>query len=424
MRFCQNCGNDVAQPEAACPACGALRIVAHDELAALNIAHVDCDAFYASVEKRDDPALRDRPVIVGGGVRGVVTTACYIARTYGVKSAMPMFKALKACPQAVVIKPDFAKYLAASRDIRERMLALSPLVEPLSIDEAFIDLAGTERVHGAPPAKMLARLQSEVANEVGVTISVGLSHNKFLAKIASDLDKPSGFAVIGKEETRAFLASQPVSLIWGIGAATEARLRRDGFARISDLQAADERRLVAQYGELGLRLSKLSRGEDYRPVKPRREAKSVSAETTFNADKSARRDLEAALWPLCEKVSSRMKEKGLAGRVVTLKLKTANFRTLTRRVSLDAPSNLADTAYKRAAALLGETVDGGAFRLIGVGYCDLSPAEDAAQFSLFEDDERRIAAREDAIDAIRRKFGEGAIGVGRGKFSGRNRDDD
>ncbi|MBB5518880.1 DNA polymerase-4 [Amphiplicatus metriothermophilus] len=378
------------------------------------MAHIDCDAFYAAIEKRDDPALADRPVIVGGGKRGVVSTCCYVARTYGVRSAMPMFKALQACPDAVVIRPDMAKYAAVSRQIRAMMEALTPLVEPLSIDEAFLDLSGTERVHGAPPAVALARLQQRIEREIGVTVSVGLSHNKFLAKIASDLDKPRGFAVIGRAQTLAFLAPQPVSLIWGVGAAMTARLARDGFATIGRLQKADPAELARRYGETGLRLARLSRGEDARPVRPEREAKSVSAETTFEANIRDLRALEDVLWALCEKVSMRMKKANLLGRVVTLKLKDSKFRTITRRETLDRPSNLARAAFAAARALLAEAAPGRAWRLIGVGFSDLAnDGAGAAQDDLFGDPQARLAAQERAIDEIRAKFGAKAIAAGR-----------
>ena len=196
-----------AAPTAA-PSCGSPRLVRHPELAHLAIAHVDCDAFYAAIEKRDNPALRDKPLIVGGGHRGVVATACYIARTYGVRSAMPMFEARRLCPHAEVVRPDMAKYAAAGREVRARMLDLTPLVEPLSIDEAFLDLSGTARLHGLAPAKTLARFAKRVEAEIGITVSIGLSHNKFLAKVASDLDKPRGFSVLGAGEAAAFLAPE------------------------------------------------------------------------------------------------------------------------------------------------------------------------------------------------------------------------
>lgn len=395
------------------PCCLAPRIIRHGELYRLAIAHVDCDAFYAAIEKRDDASLRDRPVIVGGGKRGVVATCCYVARTYGVRSAMPMFKALALCPDAAVIKPDMKKYVAVSREIRTLMEGLTPLVEPLSIDEAFLDLGGTEKVHALPPAKALARLQNRIAQEIGVTISIGLSFNKFLAKVASDLDKPDGFAVIGREEATSFLAPKPITLIPGVGAAMASRLAQDGLRTIGDLQAADDAMLLRRYGELGVRLSRLSRGEDTRVVKPEREAKSVSSETTFNEDISDPLALADILWTLCEKVSLRMKSAGLEGRVVTLKLKDADFRVSTRSASLERPSNLARTAFAAAAPLLDAAPKRRTWRLIGVGFSNLTPATGNAEPELFERPEERVARQEKAIDEIRARFGAASIVAGR-----------
>ena len=234
--LCRDCG---ASPSGdACPACGSRRVVRHAELFALGIGHIDCDAFYASVEKRDRPELAGRPVIVGGGTRGVVSAACYIARIYGVRSAMPMFKALQACPDAVVIRPDFAKYTAAARHIRTLMAELTPLVQPLSIDEAVLDLRGTEALHGAPAAAVLARLALRIEAEVGVTISVGLAPNRLLAKLAAERDKPRGFAVLGSDAAQV-LAPSPVSLLPGVGPALERRLHALGLRRVADLQALD-----------------------------------------------------------------------------------------------------------------------------------------------------------------------------------------
>ncbi len=416
--LCLDCGampEDAAnQRSAQCPACGGRRIIRHKELFALEIAHIDCDAFYAAVEKRDAPELADRPVIVGGGVRGVVTTACYVARTYGVRSAMPMFKALALCPDAVVIKPDFAKYAAAAREVRAMMEALTPLVEPVSIDEAFLDLSGTERVHRAPPAARLAKLQREIKRDIGISVSVGLSVNKFLAKTASDFDKPNGFSVIGAAEARSVLARLPVSAIWGVGAVTARRLENDGFRMIADLQRADAAGLARRYGEIGLRLASLAEGRDPRRVSIVRETKSVSSETTFNSDLSDLDELEDALWRLAERTAKRMKAQNFAGRVVTLKLKTSDFKTVTRRVTLERPSNLARTAFDAARPLLKASLGGRSYRLIGIGYSALEPAGAAAQSDMFGGAEAKLRKEEEAIDAIRRKFGENAIALGRG----------
>lgn len=411
--FCTACESPGESGDRRCAACGRGNVVSHPELLRLSIAHIDCDAFYAAIEKRDDPSLADKPVLIGGGVRGVVSTACYIARTYGVKSAMPMFKARAACPDAVVIKPNMTKYAEAGRQVRELMRALSPMVEPLSIDEAFLDLSGTERLHGAPPAIMLARLQRQIEQEVGVTASVGLSHNKFLAKVASDLDKPEGFSIVGRAETMDFLAALPVTAIWGVGKAMARKLERDGLTSVGQIQKMDTGELARRYGELGLRLARLSQGKDARRVKPERDTKSVSSETTFNSDITDTQVLEDILWELCEKISARMKASSFEGRVVTLKLKSHDFKTITRRTTLDAPSNLARLAFAPAKRMLQEAAPGRAWRLIGVGFSGLSSEGANPTRDLFGADTERIAAQESAIDAIRDRFGKDAIAAGR-----------
>ncbi len=413
VTLCRDCFRRISSAAKRCPACGSPRLVAHPELFSLSIAHVDCDAFYATVEKRDNPALADRPVIVGGGRRGVVSAACYVARTFGVHSAMPMFKALAACPDAVVVPPDMAKYVSVGREVRELMLALTPAVEPLSIDEAFLDLSGTERLHGAPPAETLARFQRRLEREIGVTASVGLSHNKFLAKIASDLDKPRGFAVIGRAETLSFLAAQPVSVIWGVGKAMQDRLARDGLRRIADLQKQDEKSLAKRYGAMGLRLARLARGEDDRTVTPERKAKSISAETTFDNDRSTAADLLPALRRLAERVSARLKQEGLSGRLVMLKLKTADFRLRTRNVRLDGHSNLADRIFRAGRELLAKELDGATrFRLIGIGVADIGDAALMDPRDLVDADAEKRAKAEHAMDAIRNRFGTDGLALG------------
>lgn len=412
--LCRDCFSwRAGPPPARCARCGSPRIVAHEELATLGVGHLDCDCFYAAIEKRDDPALADRPVIVGGGRRGVVSTACYIARIRGVRSAMPMFKALEACPDAVVIRPRMAAYEEASRHIRRLMEEVTPLVQPLSLDEAFLDLRGTERVHGAPPAEVLARLLARIEAEVGVTASVGLSHNKSLAKIASDLDKPRGFSVIGAAETLDFLADKPVSLIWGVGRALQAKLEADGLKRIGDIRREAPERLLARYGAMGKRLWEFAHGRDARAVSRDEGMKSISSETTFEADHADAAILRGHLWRLSVKVADRAKAKGVAGGGVTLKLKSADFRLLTRQTALPAPTNLADAIYKAADALLARALAKGPFRLIGVGIHDLGPDEGGAAGDLLDPDAAARAAAERATDRIRARFGAGAIVKGR-----------
>jgi DNA polymerase-4 len=375
---------------------------------------VDCDAFYASVEKRDNPALRDKPLIIGGGGRrGVVSTACYIARIFGVRSAMPMFKALEACPDAVVLPPDMAKYAKVGREIRQMMLDLTPLVEPLSIDEAFLDLSGTSLLHDAPPALTLARLAARVEKDIGITISVGLAPNKFLAKVASDLDKPRGFAVIGNLEARAFLADKPVSLIWGVGKALAEQLAQQGITRIGQLQGMDETDLMKRYGIMGKRLARLSMGEDDRRISPDREAKSVSAETTFETDIGDLKTLDPLLRALAEKVSARLKASGAGGHTVVLKLKSPDFRIITRNRRLNDPTRLADRIFRTGHELLiKELGTDRRFRLMGIGVTDLCDVDLCDPPDLVDEAATRRAKAEAAMDSLRAKFGKGAVGVG------------
>jgi DNA polymerase-4 len=396
-----------------CPACGRPRIVAHAELFDLTIAHLDCDAFYASVEKRDDPALRDQPVIIGGGRRGVVSTACYIARIKGVRSAMPMFQALKLCPEAVVVKGRMDRYVEVSRQVRAMMDDLTPVVEPLSLDEAFLDLTGTQRLHHAPPAVTLARLARRMEQELGITGSIGLSHNKFLAKVASDLDKPRGFSVIGKGETADFLRDKPVRLIWGVGEVGQAALAAAGIRTFADLLRWYRRDLHARFGQTGERLWHLARGEDRRRVSANEPVRGISNETTFQDDTADPDILDGHIWRLSEKVADRAKAKGIAGRVVTLKLKRSDHSLLTRRISLRDPTQIADRIYRAARGLLDQ-VTGGPYRLLGVGLSELRPeAEADPSGDLLDPEAARRAGAERAIDRVRAKFGQEAIVKGR-----------
>ena len=390
-------------------------MLSHPEISTLSIAHIDCDAFYASVEKRDDPGLADKALIIGGGRRGVVSTACYIARLSGVRSAMPMFKALALCPDAVVLPPRMDKYAEVSREIRTMMNSLTPLVEPLSLDEAFLDMTGTERVHGAIPAVSLARLVQRISDELGVTASVGLSDCKFLAKIASDLDKPQGFSVIGRAEALDFLEPKPVSTIWGVGSALNAKLRADGIATIGDIRRLDRTDLIARYGSMGQRLHQLSHARDTRSVDPGGKMKSVSAETTLSENLKDPELLRAHLWQLSEKVSARCKAKDIAGHTVTLKLKTADFRTVTRSVTRDTPTQLADVVYHAALPALTALLGTQSYRLIGVGLSNLVAAEPTGEtggVDLFDPAAPTRAQAERAVDAIRAKFGGEAVGKG------------
>ncbi len=410
--YCRSCLTPLDYDVQTCSACSSRRILRHAELNALSIAHIDCDAFFAAIEKRDRPELEDKPVIIGGGRRGVVSTACYVARMYGVHSAMPMFKALKACPDAVVIKPEHGKYTTEGRRIREMMRDITPLVEPLSIDEAFLDLTGTERLHGQPPAGTLLTLQRAIWEEIGITVSVGLSFNKFLAKTASDLEKPDGFAIIGKADAMDFLAKRPVRAIYGVGPAFAKKLERDGLHTLADIRQRGDKAMAQRYGDMGYHLSRLSRGEDNRRVNPQSERKSVSSETTFNADFDDLEMLEKHLWRLCVKVADIMKSKEISGSVITLKLKTSEFKTRTRRRTLSEPSQLADTLFRVGRELLAPEVDGTRFRLIGIGFSELTE-QIGDSGDLLDPQAIRRATAERAMDQARAKFGSDAVVKGR-----------
>ncbi len=410
--FCRDCLAGQPAGLRRCRACGSPRLVYHDELYRLTLAHIDCDAFYAAIEKRDNPELADKPVIVGGGKRGVVSTACYVARIQGVRSAMPMFKALEACPHAVVIKPDMEKYVRVGRQVRAMMQELTPLVQPLSIDEAFLELKGTERLHHDPPARVLARFAQRVEKEIGITISIGLSYCKFLAKVASDLNKPRGFSVIGEAEALDFLREKPVRLIWGVGKAFAETLERDGIRTIGQLQTMEETDLMRRYGVMGRRLFTLSRGRDDREVHPNDPAKSVSAETTFFDDISSYDELATHLRRLSEKVAARLRKSGISGQTVVLKLKTADFKSRTRNRKLEDPTMLADRIFRTGIELLRKEADGTKYRLIGIGVSDLADPGRADPPDLVDPAAARRAAAEAAMNTLRDKFGKASVETG------------
>ncbi len=410
--FCRDCFTEQKAEVRRCRACGSPRLVYHRELHDLTLAHIDCDAFYATIEKRDDPSLADKPVIIGGGKRGVVSTACYIARISGVRSAMPMFKALELCPDAVVIKPNMEKYVTAGRQVRQMMMDLTPLVQPISIDEAFLELAGTQRLHHDQPSRILAKLAKRVESEIGISISVGLSYCKFLAKVASDLEKPRGFSVIGRAEAVEFLATRPVTTIWGVGRAFGATLEADGIRTIGQLQAMNEADLMRRYGTMGQRLYRLSHGIDDREVHLNDPAKSVSAETTFFDDISRHDDLVPIMRRLSEKVSKRLKSEDLAGQTVVLKLKTADFKSRTRNKRLEDPTQLADRIFRTGISMLERETDGTKFRLLGIGVTDLTDPARADPPDLVDVQAGRRAAAEAAMDKLREKFGAAAVETG------------
>ncbi len=368
------------------------------------------------------PPSRDQPLIVGGsGPRGVVATCCYIARTFGVRSAMPMARARALCPSAVVLPPDMAKYARVGREIRNLMQGLTPLVEPLSIDEAFLDLAGCDGANGAGAAETLARFARRVERTMGVSVSVGLSYCKFLAKMASDLDKPRGFTLMRREEASAWLAPQGVGRLWGVGKAGQQKLEKLGFRLIGDLQGVNEWTAVARLGEDGRRLWRLAQGIDQRRVTPDRETKSISSETTFDFDVSDREELTRVLLAHCDRVAARLRRAGLAASGVTLKLRLPDFSLRSRSRGGLPGTQLAPRLFAAARALLEAQPAGTPYRLIGVAATDLGPASDADETDLIDRNAGREKSREAAIAALREKFGAASVERGLAFRGGKSR---
>jgi len=413
--FCRDCHNEleVKTQLIRCSNCSSPRLLRHPEIHRLTIAHIDCDAFYASVEKRDNPKLEAKPLIIGGGKRGVVSTCCYIARTYGIYSAMPMFKANELCPDAVILPPNMQKYLSVSKDIKKIFDELTPIVEPLSIDEAFLDLSGTEKLHGMSPAKVLNRTTKRIEHEIGITASIGLSYNKFLAKLASDLNKPNGFTVIGKKEAKRFLSTQPITKIWGVGKVLNKKMGRGGLTQIGQLQKMDLNKLIRDYGIMGERLYYFSRGEDSRNVIPIQKVKSVSNETTLDGDVTNYEALKKHLWKLCEKLSARLKQKHLSAKTITLKLKTSNFRSISRSVSINNPTQMAEILYTQGKSLLKPECNGLKYRLIGIGVSKIFDDQYSDMPDLIDPIKDNKIKTEKAMDKIRDRFGSHIINKGR-----------
>tara|TARA_X000000368_G_scaffold95644_2_gene73370 strand:+ start:13897 stop:15174 length:1278 start_codon:yes stop_codon:yes gene_type:complete len=411
--ICRECLSTFDSKVLYCANCESLNLISHKEIEKLDIAHVDCDAFYASIEKRDNPKLKNSAVIIGGGKRGVVATACYLARIKGVRSAMPMYKALKLCPSAIIIKPNMSKYRDASRKIQNLMNQLTPLTEPISLDEAFLDLSGTKKLHKKIPAVLLAELSKKINQEVGISVSIGLSYNKFLAKICSDLDKPKGFSLLGRGDSKKFLSSQPVEILWGVGKILKRKLNDDGIKTISQIEELGIKEVINRYGSIGSHIYSLSQGKDLRRVVPQRQIKSISHETTFENDISDKEVLEKKLWSLCEKVSKRSKEKGLGGQTITLKLKTKEFKLISRSCTIDEPTQIGELIFQNSKTLLDREDDKVKYRLIGVGISNLKDSELCDLYDLINISKTKNAKIEYAIDDIRNKFGKDLIKKGR-----------
>jgi DNA polymerase IV len=371
------------------------------------ILHLDMDAFYASVEQRDDASLRGRPVIVGGDSRrGVVLAASYEVRPSGVHSAMPMARALRLAPTAAVVPPRFSAYAEASEQVFAIFERYTPLVEPLSLDEAFLDVSGSLSLFGAPRA-IAARIRAEVAKEVGLPCSAGIAAVKFVAKVASDLAKPNGQREVPRAETRAFLAPLPVAKLWGVGPKLEATLHSLGLRTVGDVAAADHDLLIEQLGDTGRHLAALARGEDERAVVPDRQAKSIGAEDTFAEDTDSNEALQKALHTQALRVGRRLRRASLKARTVQLKVKLADFTLLTRRRTLEAPTDDGQKLYREAAELLARLALSRAVRLTGVSAQELVGAR--SQLGLFVEPDARSDRLNAALDAIAARFGQGAV---------------
>lgn len=396
-----------------CPTCGSRRLVSHPELTRLSIAHVDCDAFFASVEKQRRPELKGKPLLVGGtGERGVVSTACYIARLTGARSAMPMRRARELCPDAVVLSPDISAYRVVAEHIRVMMRELTPLVEVKSIDEAVLDLSGTRELHGAPPCVVVARLALRVEKELGVTISIGLATNTLMAKLAAGIDKPRGYGVIGTE-ARQWLADKSVRLLPGIGKAQEESLQKLGLTRLGAVASLTTEEAFRRLGPRGPELVARARGESSRKVTPFHPVKSVSTEVTFTRDIRDTTLLERELWDLCEQLALRLKRKEVSTQGISLKLRTASFQTRSRAMKLHTPTVLPDRLFQAARTLLAAEVGDTAFRLIGLGSNGLAPLDDADPPDLADMQTQSRVAMQQAIDTLRSRFGKAAIQRGR-----------
>lgn len=375
------------------------------------ILHVDMDAFYASVEQRDDPSLRGKPVIVGGTKgRGVVSAASYEARKFGVHSAMPISTARRLCPQGIFVPVRMSHYADISRQIRAIFLSFTPLVEPLSLDEAFLDVHGCEGLFGPAP-EIARKIKDRVRAETGLVASVGVAPNKYLAKLASDIGKPDGYVILQPEQVTDFLAPLPVSRIWGVGAKGEKRLHDMGIRTIGQIAGLPEKLLSDRLGEMGRHIWRLANGIDDRTVVPDREAKSVSTETTFGHDIGDRATLRVWLLDLVDHLASRLRHEGLWARTIDLKIRSSDFRTITRSATLAEATNGTNAIWKVAGELFERSLSAELMpvRLLGVGATKLT-REPIVQGNLFEENaDPKQAALDQTIDTIRGQFGNASI---------------
>ena len=380
--------------------------------AARSILHVDMDAFYASIEQRDDPALRGKPLVVGGGSnRGVVAAASYEARVFGIRSAMPMREACRRCPNLLRVRPRMAHYRSVSAQIFDVFHRFTPLVEGLSLDEAFLDVTNSTSLFGSP-VEIARAIKQEVREVTGLTASVGVAGNKFVAKIASDLDKPDGLTIIYPADYPVRLDPLPVAVIPGVGKKTLERLKGTGIRTVRDLRLAEDRVLQPVFGRFTKKTRDRASGIDDRPVVPDRDDKSISAEETYDVDLGDRDDMDRELLRLCERTAARLRKAGLAAGTIHLKIRQPDFSTFTRQRRINPPANGTDQLFAIARGLLEAWLarnPGARLRLLGVGGSSLQPA---GQPDLFGE-EKPATAVDETVDAIRERFGNAALGRAR-----------
>ena len=417
--MCRDCFKftqvDNSQISRECFSCFSNRLIIHPELSKLSIAHVDCDSFYASVEKRDNKNLSNKPIIVGGENRGVVAAACYVARRYGIRSAMPTYKAKILCPELIVIPPRMKYYQKIGREIRVLIESVTPAFQPISIDEAFLDLSGTETLHKCCPAVSMAKLQKKILNQIGISVSVGLAFNKSLAKLSSEQDKPNGYYVIGKREAREWLSEKPASIIFGLGKSTITKLNNIGIKTCSELVNSPKNLLFPILGKSTSKIIDLAKGIDNRPVLKFSEAKSISVETTFNKDIDHSESLLNNLHLLCIKLSTRLKKSETYGSTIILKLKRSDYSLITRSIKVDEPYQLAHNLFSIAETLLRkELLKKNKYRLIGIGITGLTKKEKLQKkLNLFGTEFDKKTKLENAFDKINNKIGSDTLIMGK-----------
>ena len=409
-----NNGKTVPVKPSRCAKCRSPRLRMHPELETLHIAHVDCDSFYASVEKLDHPELASKAVAVGNRERGVVAACCYIARSYGIKSAMPMFQILKLCPDIVIMPARMERYQEIGLQIRDLFKQTTPAIEPLSIDEAFLDLSGLGSLTGKKPCEILAELIIRIKSETDIQVSAGLSANKFLAKTASDLEKPKGYSIIGQEEAQEFLSKRPIESMFGVGKSMANKLHSIGVQTIGDLTRYEHDALIKQFGVYGQSLYYFARGLDTRPVASSEKQKSIGKEHSYGQNIIDIKILDKHLYFTATEVTDTLKAQNLVAAIITLKLRDNKGKAITRSTTLTTPTNLCNIVYKALRPILYRTVDGYTpYRLLGISTTNLTPFNGMDYMDLGDPNHLKNATKERLIDKINEKVGKKIIITGK-----------